>query len=274
MEKFTKWFLYSFQITFVFLMLPTLVITLFMFFTKGLRTEDYQLPFYGWLPFNWRTPIGYLIAYALQCGGVYYLFMRVVFATGFMAIFTAMLVIFAEDAKEEVKIINEINKTSGNEIETIKRFHELIQYHADAKQLVSDFNDIYEYMLLTLLIWGVINVCGTLLIIQIQLSQEHTDWASLVISCWQLFWTFCLLFLNCYRGEEVTGAFEEVADEFYQCEWFSFPNKLQRIIPILTINGQQPVKITAYGGYSCSHERFQTIVKGGYSYYTILREFY
>ncbi|XP_031618108.1 odorant receptor 94a-like [Contarinia nasturtii] len=274
MEKFTKWFLYSFQITFVFLMLPMLVITLYTFFTDGLQTEDYQLPFFVWQPFNWRRPIGYLIAYTLQCGAVHYLFMYCVIWNAFQVITSLLFVTFAKDAKQELKNINELNKTGGNEAETIKRFHKIIQYIVDAKQFVSDYNHIYMFAILTFLTWGILTVCGTLMMIQIELSQEHTDWASFVISFFQLFWTFVLMFLLCYSGQEVTGAFDDLMYEVYQCEWDSFPHPLRRILPILLIFMKEPVQIIAYGGVNCSLKRFKKIVNGGYSYYAILREFY
>ncbi|XP_031619024.1 uncharacterized protein LOC116338096 [Contarinia nasturtii] len=138
---------------------------------------------------------------------------------------------------------------------------------------VSQFIDIYAFANLVLVIWGIVTVCGTMMMIHIGLSQDPVDWPALLITIWQLFWTFAFLFLYCYRGEEVSYAFEELADEISQCEWDSFPYQLQRILPTVLIAAQDSVQIKTYG-YACTHERFQKIVNGGYSYYAILREFY
>ncbi|XP_031632650.1 uncharacterized protein LOC116346628, partial [Contarinia nasturtii] len=67
-ERFLRLLDHSFHITFACLMLPNLSFMLYMIFTKDLEPEDYILPFYAWLPFNWRTPTGYAMAFVLQCG--------------------------------------------------------------------------------------------------------------------------------------------------------------------------------------------------------------
>ncbi|XP_031618676.1 odorant receptor Or2-like [Contarinia nasturtii] len=275
-ERFLRWLDNSFHITFVCLMLPNLCFMLYMIFTKDLEPEDYVLPFFAWLPFNWRTPTGYAMAFVLQCGNVYYLFMNCIALAGVYVAATLMLISFSNDARGEMNIIKKLNKTyltKGNEREVVNRFCELIQLHIDAKQFVSEFNKIYAKMILLFLTWCMVTVCGTLLMIQIQLSQDPVDWPALLITIWQLFWTFAFLFLYCYRGEEVTSAFEELADEISQCEWDSLPYQLQRILPIVLIAAKESVQIKTYG-FACTHERFQKIVNGGYSYYAILREFY
>lgn len=90
-------------------------------------------------------------------------------------------------------------------------------------------------------------------------SQEIIDWAPFVITCYQLFWTFVLLFILCYAGEEVSATFEDVADEIYQCEWDSFPYQIRRILPIVMIVAQDPVQIKGYGGIPCSLDRYKKV---------------
>lgn len=87
------------------------------------------------LPFNWRTPIGYFVAFTLQCGGVYYLFMYVVINCGYFTGSVLTLIAFVNDAKQELKSINALGKIDGNKTKIIKGFGKFIELHAQAKQL-------------------------------------------------------------------------------------------------------------------------------------------
>ncbi|XP_031634447.1 uncharacterized protein LOC116347847 [Contarinia nasturtii] len=152
-------------------LVPNLMIMLYRNFTRELHSEDYILPHPVWLPFYWRAPAGYLLAWLIQ-------------------------------------------------------------------------------------------------------SKDTINWATFILALLKLYWSFLLIFLFCYYGQEVSTAFEELDDEIYQCEWYEFSYKVQRIFPIMMIVAQETVNVESTGDFVCNRVTFNKICKAGYSYYQVLRKFY
>lgn len=88
------------------------------------------------MPFDWRTPHGYLPAYLSQCvGGASAVlgvqFLNFVFGSCWLFIF------IAEDITKDLAAFNTITKTTTsdeNRAEVIKHFCDIVQNYTDAKQ--------------------------------------------------------------------------------------------------------------------------------------------
>ena len=87
------------------------------------------------LPFNWKNPIGYGIAVALQISIVSYPLRYL--ACFFTLAFGAYLIgtTIAKHVVEDMKSTNDDIKFSKSKIDVFKKLSELIQMHSDAKQL-------------------------------------------------------------------------------------------------------------------------------------------
>lgn len=72
-------------------------------------------------------------------------------------------------------------------------------------------------------------------------------------------WSFYLIFLFCNLGENICNEFEELNDILYQSEWYSFPNEVQRILPILLTASQEPVVLRGFGNLLCIRESFKRV---------------
>lgn len=113
--------------------------------------------------------------------------------------------------------------------------------------------------------------------------------------CVLAFWSLAEMFVFCETSERVIGRFDEI-DIYNQCDWYSFPIRVQRIIPIIVISTQQSVVLeafgTRFGNIPFSRETFERVIsliryfsnhsihlhyfqvaRGGFSYFMVLRQF-
>lgn len=74
-----------------------------------------------------------------------------------------------------------------------------------------------------------------------------------------IFWSLVAIFIVCEIGEMTTSEFDSFNDTFYQCEWYEFPIKIQRMLLIVTANAQHPVIIKGFGNTLCARESFTKV---------------
>lgn len=75
------------------------------------------------------------------------------------------------------------------------------------------------------------------------------------------FWSFAAVYLFCYFGERVATEFEELEDTLFECDWYLFPNKLQKSFLITTIAVQQPISIRGIANVFCTRQSFKEVSK-------------
>lgn len=52
----------------------------------------------------------------------------------------------------------------------------------------------------------------------------------------------------------MSDAFKGIDGEMKAFDWYSYPNKLQRMIPVILMAGQQPIEIECFGSISALRE--------------------
>ena len=62
-------------------------------------------------------------------------------------------------------------------------------------------------------------------------------------------------------GGRINRAFGEIEDEMYQMDWHLFPMKLQKMVPIILINAQQPVEFMGFGNFPANRETMKRVNK-------------
>lgn len=67
------------------------------------------------------------------------------------------------------------------------------------------------------------------------------------------------IYLFCDFGENVTSRFLSINDVIYECHWYSFPEEVQRILPIIMVSAQKPVYIKGFGNILCTRENFKKV---------------
>ena len=75
----------------------------------------------------------------------------------------------------------------------------------------------------------------------------------------RVFWAFALLFLFCEFGQKLTNHFDQLNVAINDCDWTSFPKKIQKILPIIMQNTQRPVVLRTFENASCSRETFKRV---------------
>lgn len=90
------------------------------------------------IPFDWKTPQGYLIVFIDQCAACYFLCLSctsiMCFAIGTCMMITSIL----RDIANDLSLLNEPIIFNARRNKIAQQFYDIIQLHCDAKQL-SDF---------------------------------------------------------------------------------------------------------------------------------------
>lgn len=68
-----------------------------------------------------------------------------------------------------------------------------------------------------------------------------------------------MIFLFCNFGEDITTQFKAIDHEIYECDWYLFPRKAQRILPTLVLSTQRPVIFRGFGNVVCTREAFKRV---------------
>lgn len=73
-------------------------------------------------------------------------------------------------------------------------------------------------------------------------------------------WSFVQIFVFCDSSEHVTIKFDEI--DIYQSNWYAFPARVRRALPIVILNTQEPVVLKGFGNIICTRETFQKVIFG------------
>lgn len=72
-------------------------------------------------------------------------------------------------------------------------------------------------------------------------------------------YAFCSVFVICDLGERLTIAYDEFEYEIEEFDWYRFPIEIQRQLPIIMINAQQPVEIQCFASTSTNRRAFKKV---------------
>lgn len=150
-------------------------------------------------------------------------------------------------------------------------------------RVVSNINEIFSSALLVLVAWSFSTICGSLLIIQLEIVQytyictlkdykiyknfnffkfsvfKSNNLVALITLLCELFWAVAFVFICCEFGERVTDAFIRINDAIDQLNWYLFPTTLWKILPTIIIAVQDSVGLQCVGSISCSRSVFKKV---------------
>lgn len=72
-------------------------------------------------------------------------------------------------------------------------------------------------------------------------------------------YAFGLVFICCELGQRVSGSFTEINSAVDHLNWYLFPMTVQRIMPIIINNAQQPIEIECFGSVRCNRKSFKEV---------------
>lgn len=70
---------------------------------------------------------------------------------------------------------------------------------------------------------------------------------------------FVLVFFASEAGQRFSDAFRQLENVANRLNWYHFPNKVQRILPLVIFNVQQPIEIQFFGSAVCGREQFKKV---------------
>lgn len=93
-----------------------------------------------------------------------------------------------------------------------------------------------------------------------QLSNARNHIELIHDSC-MMFWSFAAVFSLCHFGDSVSTSFDKLNDTLFECDWYLFPNKLQRSFLTTAIAAQKPISIKGFGNVTCTRHSFKEVSK-------------
>lgn len=75
----------------------------------------------------------------------------------------------------------------------------------------------------------------------------------------ELVCSFTLLLLACELAGRLSYRFENVNDLIDQFDWYAFPLEMQKILPVMMMNAQQPVEVKSFGSIASNRETFRKV---------------
>lgn len=162
--------------------------------TRHLSFDVYMLCWFDGrcrMPFDLKTPIGYLMAFALTYVMLKHVYVFASAALSFEIGCYLWVMEFIKDIKNHTNSLNATAKSRRKRWQTMERLRDSIEFHSHIKQLsirffdsrlssdfnfqqfrlVRDMSNIGQPMLTALFSWSLVTNCGTLLIVQMQLVQ-------------------------------------------------------------------------------------------------------
>lgn len=82
------------------------------------------------------------------------------------------------------------------------------------------------------------------------------------------FWAFCVIFLYCEFGSNVSGRFEEINEPIYGCDWYSFPVEEQKMLPFILLASQERVVIKGFGNFAFARDAFKKVFVDSLKFYS------
>lgn len=70
---------------------------------------------------------------------------------------------------------------------------------------------------------------------------------------------FGLVFLACELGEQFSAQYDDISNVIHHLKWYTFPIKVQQMLPTIILIAQQPVAIECFGSYLCLRTTLKSV---------------
>lgn len=118
------------------LLLANAIFSYIKYFRDGSGDESFMLAFPIWLPFDWKDPYKYLLAFVIQSCSHYLLLRVVTVNLNYLMAVCEFFIAFTEDIKNEVKEIGECIRENERQHEVKKKLCDFIELHGFTKEFV------------------------------------------------------------------------------------------------------------------------------------------
>ncbi|PZC75965.1 hypothetical protein B5X24_HaOG200780 [Helicoverpa armigera] len=151
-----------------------------------------------------------------------------------------------------------------------KTFRNCFRQHQVLINCVEKFSRTYSYGFMTQLLSSMAAIC----VVMVQVSQDASSFKSvrLITSVAFFFAMITQLGMQCFTGNELTLQAERISDAVMQCKWERIPTRQRRLLLMMMMRAQRPLRLTAAGFTNMDNACFLAIMKAAYSYYAVLSQ--
>lgn len=89
--------------------------------------------------------------------------------------------------------------------------------------------------------------------------QSHYNLDALIISTFEMFCTLVVLFVTSELGERISSEFEDINNQINRFDWYLCPINMQKMLPVIMTNLQQPVEFKCFGSIACNRDTFKAV---------------
>ncbi|XP_039750039.1 odorant receptor 7a-like [Pararge aegeria] len=145
-----------------------------------------------------------------------------------------------------------------------------LRQHQSLISCVEKFASTYSYGFMTQLLSSMAAIC----VVMVQVSQDASSFKSIRLVTSLAFFVAMIiqLAIQCFTGNELTYQASRVSDAIMQCKWERMPPRFRRLLMLMMMRAQRPLKLTAAGFANMDNRCFLAIMKAAYSYYAVLSQ--
>ncbi|XP_063824129.1 putative odorant receptor 19b [Ostrinia nubilalis] len=149
-------------------------------------------------------------------------------------------------------------------------FKNCFQQHQVLIRCVEKFAETYSYGFMTQLLSSMAAIC----VVMVQVSQDASSFKSIRLVTSLAFFIAMIiqLAIQCFTGNELTLEAARIADAVMQCKWERMPPSLRRMLIMVMMRAQRPLRLSAAGFAYMNNDCFLAIMKAAYSYYAVLSQ--
>lgn len=160
---------------------------------KHTQSKDILFSFPKRLPFNCKTPFGFILYTVFASAGTLCILFNLIQTTCFFIGSCWLYICLAKNLRNDLSLLNVHRKAKERNKKIKECFCQIVQNFADVKELsgklsktiaeidgklffmifrfICEFSDIYEYMLFFLFLWTLLSICSCLLLILAKLVE-------------------------------------------------------------------------------------------------------
>ncbi|XP_053603786.1 odorant receptor 45a isoform X2 [Plodia interpunctella] len=111
-------------------------------------------------------------------------------------------------------------------------------------------------------------------VVMVQVSQDASSFKSIRLVTSLAFFIAMIiqLALQCFTANELTLQAARVGDAVMQSRWERMSPRLRRLLMMVMMRAQRPLRLSAAGFAYMSNDCFLAIMKAAYSYYAVLSQ--
>lgn len=151
--------------------------------------------------------------------------------------------------------------------------------------MVNELNRVYDLIITCIFLWTLSTVCCNLILLQTQLV-DNTNPLDGLRTIFLAIWSFVVnilknkhfilyivlffvinsslfqtIYVVCILGQRMTDQFNDFNVELDQCNWYTFPTRLQKMYGIFVHNAQQEMGLRGYGNLLCSLDTMKRVIR-------------